>query len=361
MQYVPDGPIACLSDEGSCAPMSLSSVAHYVKQLAGALHYMHRKGVAHGDIKPDNILVDHSGAARAAYFADFGVSRAFKTHLGQSSAAQPERPAAPTHDWVRPDANGVLGTSLRKSHVASWSPQYSPSKPGRPPAAAPTSVALPVPTECTAFETSNAGSDPRSSTMATSSASTAANSSCSLDASIRAQSKFQNRRASHCVDESELLGTPAFLSPEVFLGAAPGFPADMWAFGVTLYVLIFGRLPFAGDSYFAVKASVLAGEVRFPPAPPQARKWEVLILELLHPDPAERLTARKLHARPLQYFKAGSGIMDGSVVDAGDAHCEVRRQSSVESEAGSPRHLLTDVTESDIRTAVLEAHTVAFS
>lgn len=44
------------------------------------------------------------------------------------------------------------------------------------------------------------------------------------------------------------IGTPAFMAPEVVDKESPGFgrPADMWALGVMLYVLLTGALPFAG-------------------------------------------------------------------------------------------------------------------
>jgi serine/threonine-protein kinase len=43
-----------------------------LRQMADALHYAHRLGVVHRDIKPDNILVDEKGRA---VLTDFGVAR----------------------------------------------------------------------------------------------------------------------------------------------------------------------------------------------------------------------------------------------------------------------------------------------
>jgi len=47
--------------------------------------------------------------------------------------------------------------------------------------------------------------------------------------------------------EGSLLGTPAFMSPEQARGEAADGRADIYALGVTLYQLITGDLPFAGD------------------------------------------------------------------------------------------------------------------
>lgn len=49
-----------------------------------------------------------------------------------------------------------------------------------------------------------------------------------------------------------LLGTPEFWSPEQALGRDSGPPADMYALGCILYLLLSGRLPFEGDDRLAV-------------------------------------------------------------------------------------------------------------
>jgi calcium/calmodulin-dependent protein kinase kinase 2 len=45
-------------------------------------------------------------------------------------------------------------------------------------------------------------------------------------------------------------GTPAFSPPETRLGTAfEGRPVDVWAMGVTLFALLFARLPFVGSDH----------------------------------------------------------------------------------------------------------------
>eukprot|EP00756_Hemistasia_phaeocysticola_P033391 Hpha_TRINITY_DN16462_c5_g4::TRINITY_DN16462_c5_g4_i1::g.161926::m.161926/K07359/CAMKK2; calcium/calmodulin-dependent protein kinase kinase 2 len=52
-------------------------------------------------------------------------------------------------------------------------------------------------------------------------------------------------------------GTPAFLTPEqICVQKIPGFMTDLWALGVTLYILCFGKLPFIGGNMQELSAQI---------------------------------------------------------------------------------------------------------
>jgi eukaryotic-like serine/threonine-protein kinase len=53
-----------------------------------------------------------------------------------------------------------------------------------------------------------------------------------------------------------VVGTPAYVAPEVLEGEPAGEPSDLWALGVTLYELATGTRPFFGDTFPALFTAV---------------------------------------------------------------------------------------------------------
>ena len=85
-----------------------------------------------------------------------------------------------------------------------------------------------------------------------------------------------------------ILGTAAYMSPEQARGKPADRRADIWAFGVVLYEMLVGRLPFTGDDITEVLASVVKTEPDWSEVPARVRK---LLGSCLAKDPKKRLQA----------------------------------------------------------------------
>jgi serine/threonine protein kinase/tetratricopeptide (TPR) repeat protein len=97
-----------------------------------------------------------------------------------------------------------------------------------------------------------------------------------------------------------VVGTPAYLAPEQVEGGEITPAADIYAFGVVLYEMLTGRVPFLGDNAL----STAVKRLREAPVPPRVHApgldpvWEAAILRCLARDPKDRFAnAREvLHA-----------------------------------------------------------------
>ncbi len=72
MEYVPGTTLRELL-EARPGPCDLAEASRIFHDLCGALHYAHRKGIVHQDLKPANVILTPDGRAM---LADFGIARA---------------------------------------------------------------------------------------------------------------------------------------------------------------------------------------------------------------------------------------------------------------------------------------------
>ncbi|WP_051256208.1 serine/threonine-protein kinase [Cystobacter fuscus] len=85
-----------------------------------------------------------------------------------------------------------------------------------------------------------------------------------------------------------VLGTPAYMAPELLQGQTANVRSDVYAFCASLHEALHGRVPYPMDSM----ASILRLKERQPPVPPedsQVPAWvSRAVLQGLHPDPLQR-------------------------------------------------------------------------
>jgi tetratricopeptide (TPR) repeat protein len=86
-----------------------------------------------------------------------------------------------------------------------------------------------------------------------------------------------------------ILGTPAYMPPEQFVGGEVDARSDQFSFCAALYEALYGELPFAGDTFADIFAAVRKGHVRPAPAGSAVPAWlRAILLRGLSRDPAAR-------------------------------------------------------------------------
>ncbi|KAK0404700.1 hypothetical protein QR680_017581 [Steinernema hermaphroditum] len=96
-------------------------------------------------------------------------------------------------------------------------------------------------------------------------------------------------------------GCPAYVAPEILSidnAEYAGRPADMWALGVLLYVLLTGRYPFYDATPQLLFQRIKIGRFQVPPSACVSPEAKQIFHVLLKTDPNERPTAQELLTMP---------------------------------------------------------------
>jgi 3-phosphoinositide dependent protein kinase-1 len=87
---------------------------------------------------------------------------------------------------------------------------------------------------------------------------------------------------------SSIVGTPAFVAPELLNDGQISFSSDIWALGCTIFNLLTGKAPFEGENAAELIENISRG--RFAPAAAKLpRRGKALIDSVLQLNPARRL------------------------------------------------------------------------
>eukprot|EP00906_Rhabdomonas_costata_P037654 RCo053093 len=94
-------------------------------------------------------------------------------------------------------------------------------------------------------------------------------------------------------------GTPAFWSPEACEGGViSGRATDVWALGVTLYLMTFAELPFTGETVQDISQTIMRSSVVVPEENCPDPLLRDLLLQLLEKDPELRITILGVLSHP---------------------------------------------------------------
>lgn len=101
-----------------------------------------------------------------------------------------------------------------------------------------------------------------------------------------------SRNRSDNDNETAVAGTPAYVAPELIQGAGFSIQSDMYGLGVTLFELVFGRLPFelTGSTVRERVSTHLSAPIEFPTPWPASvpREFRTLIERMMAKTPGDR-------------------------------------------------------------------------
>ena len=108
-------------------------------------------------------------------------------------------------------------------------------------------------------------------------------------------------------------GTPNYLAPEILLGVSPSQQSDMYALGVTLFELTFGKLPLqlTGTSVVDWKRIHQECDIQFPAEWPEnlPPQWQTFLKRLLAKKPEDRFEDYQELSKALKRLSPTSNVI----------------------------------------------------
>eukprot|EP00672_Neobodo_designis_P003766 CAMPEP_0174879504 /NCGR_PEP_ID=MMETSP1114-20130205/83297_1 /TAXON_ID=312471 /ORGANISM="Neobodo designis, Strain CCAP 1951/1" /LENGTH=678 /DNA_ID=CAMNT_0016114899 /DNA_START=168 /DNA_END=2204 /DNA_ORIENTATION=- len=366
-------PLAQLNGGGEMVSASVGprEIGAVVEQLGAALGDMRRHLVAHGDLKPDNILVtrpDGPDGPPHIRLIDFGAAHIATRRMALCVGGDPDSTACPPPpgmeplDLGQPSTEGAALTPQVTPHGVHASmtllpsadadvERFSDNAEDKPrctscaalPCAAATERSIPAftisgdsPDDLTSDDDVDgglpsfpSGAPPVGSALNVPRSSRDGSINDTLPTAFRRrtiavtlrspshgptraratrkQLDAQQRRS--LGRKTAQAGATAFAAPELTQGLMPTPAADMWSAGVILFLLLFGKPPFAGATRAELEQAIVAECPDFPPIADMSasqRHWYPLVSRMLNKEPLTRPAPSELHAAARESYFAKS-------------------------------------------------------
>lgn len=109
MEYIPGQTLEAIVFPNH--PLSEAAAIHYIRQVGAALRVVHRNGLLHRDVKPENIILRQG--TQEVVLIDFGIAREFTPGLTQTHTSLTSAGYAPIEQYIpqerRTPATDVYG------------------------------------------------------------------------------------------------------------------------------------------------------------------------------------------------------------------------------------------------------------
>lgn len=124
----------------------------------------------------------------------------------------------------------------------------------------------------------------------------------------------------------DVVGTPAYVAPELLQGGRPSFASDIWSCGVVLYLMVVGELPYDEAELSDLIDVILRMRLVIPDW--VSPSLQDLLRKMLEKDPAKRITSENIKNHDWYLGRSGKRTSFMGTVARSTNHVRTRRNTA---------------------------------